>query len=67
MNTSPTREGMGVVPEEEEAMFSKKPLLGWSCASCDKDIMNLYGKSADYHPWSKMPFRDPTDRISRVG
>jgi len=44
-------------------MFSKKPLLGYSCASCDKDILNLSGRPADFHPWSKMPTRDPTDRI----
>lgn len=34
-NHSPTREG------EDDAMFSKRPLLGNSCASCDKDIINL--------------------------
>lgn len=26
---------------EEDAMFAKRPLMGWSCASCDKDIVNL--------------------------
>ena len=56
VNNSPTRgEGMAVVAEEEEAMFSKRPLLGMSCASCDKDILNLYGRTADYNPWSRMP------------
>lgn len=53
--------------EEEDAMFAKRPLQGWSCASCDKDIVNLSGKPADYLSWMKMPPRDPTDRISRVG
>lgn len=48
-------------------MFAKRPYLPWSCASCDKDIVNLSGRPADFHPWSKMPMRDPTDRISRVG
>lgn len=48
-------------------MFSKKPLLGYSCASCDKDITCLSGKPADYTPWSKMPYRDPNERISKVG
>lgn len=52
---------------EEDAMFTKKPLLGMSCASCDKDIVNLNGKQADFYAWNKMPFRDPTERISRVG
>ena len=49
--------------EEEDAMFAKRPLVGWSCASCDKDILNLGGRSADYQPWKMMPMRDPTDRI----
>lgn len=48
-------------------MFSKKPLQGWSCASCDKDIMNMYGNKSEYFPWMKLPLRDPSDRISRVG
>jgi len=48
-------------------MFSKKPLGGLSCASCEKDLHNMYGKKVEFMPWSKMPFRDPADRISRVG
>jgi hypothetical protein len=45
-------------------MFSKK---GYSCASCEKDLINLYGKKVDFMPWGKLPFRDPTERIARVG
>jgi hypothetical protein len=52
---------------EEEAMFSKKPLGGFSCASCEKDLVNLYGKKVEFMPWSKLPFRDPAERIARVG
>lgn len=26
---------------EDDAMFAKKPLGGWSCASCEKNIVNL--------------------------
>ena len=59
--------GMAGQEGEEEAMFAKRPLQGWSCASCDKDIVNLQGRIADYQPWMKMPMRDPTERISRVG
>lgn len=28
-------------PHEDDAMFTKKPLGGMSCASCEKDIINL--------------------------
>lgn len=52
---------------EDDAMFSKKPLGGLSCASCDKDIINMYGKRVEFTPWSKLPFRDPSERIARVG
>ena len=51
---------------EDDAMFTKKPLGGMSCASCEKDIINLYGRKADYLPWGKFPFRDPSERIARV-
>ena len=52
---------------EDDAMFSKKPFAGLSCASCEKDIVNMYGKRVEYMPWGKMPFRDPSERIARVG
>lgn len=52
---------------DDDAMFSKKPLGGVSCASCEKDLVNLYGKAADYHHWNRMPSRDPSERIARVG
>jgi hypothetical protein len=51
----------------EDAMFSKKPLGGFSCASCEKDLVNLFGKKVDFMPWRKLPFRDPSERIARVG
>lgn len=57
----------GQQANEDDAMFTKKPLGGMSCASCEKDVVNLYGKKADYLPWGKFPFRDPSERIARVG
>lgn len=48
---------------KDDPMFSKKPLLGLSCASCDKDILNMIGKPADFHAWQKFPSRDLTDKI----
>jgi len=60
--------GGGHVHEhDDDAMFTKKPLGGMSCASCEKDIINLHGKKADFLPWNKMPYRDPSERIARVG
>lgn len=54
-------------PSKDDAMFSKRPLLGNSCASCEKDLVNLQGIQADYTPWKQFPFRDPNDRIAKVG
>ena len=51
---------------EEDAMFTKKPLGGYSCASCEKGVLNLHGSKADYLPWSRFPFRDPSERIAKV-
>jgi len=52
---------------EEDAMFSKKPLGGRSSASCEKGLVDMYGKRVEYTPWNKLPFRDPAERIARVG
>lgn len=52
---------------EEDAMFSKKPLGGLSCASCEKGLVDMYGKKVEFMPWQKLPFRDPAERIARVG
>lgn len=57
----------GTGANEDDAMFTKKPFAGLSCASCEKDIVNMYGKRVDFMPWGKMPFRDPSERIARVG
>jgi hypothetical protein len=32
----------------QDAMLSKKPLGGWSCVSCAKNLTNLNGAIADY-------------------
>lgn len=51
----------------DDAMFSKKPYGPVSCASCEKNVINMYGQKADYHVWNKLPFRDPNERIARYG
>lgn len=53
--------------EGDDALLSRKPLGGWSCASCEKGLEQLLGKKAAHTPWSRMPYRDPQDRIARVG
>ena len=48
-------------------MFSTKPLGGLSCASCEKGLVDMHGKRVEFMPWNKLPFRDPAERIARVG
>lgn len=57
----------GAAPTEDDAMFSKKHLGPLACASCEKNLVNMYGQAADYHVWKKLPFRDPGERIARYG
>ena len=54
-------------PDEDNAMLSKKPLGGFSCASCDKNLININGKPPEYYNWNRFPPRDPSERIARVG
>lgn len=37
------------------------------CASCDKDIVNLYQKKNEFQIWNKMPYKQPGERIAKVG
>lgn len=61
--------GVASTTEETEdgSMFTTRQWNGMSCASCEKGVVNMYGKRVEYMPWGKMPFKDPTERISRVG
>jgi hypothetical protein len=52
---------------EDDAMFTKKPLGGSSCASCERNIINLQGHMAEFYAWKKLPFREPNERIARYG
>lgn len=56
-------EGMG---DADDAMLAKKH-FGFTCMSCEKNLINLEGKKADFNNWSKLPFRDPGERMLRVG
>lgn len=51
-------------PDEENAMFSKKPLGGFSCASCEKNLINLHSKPPEFYNWNRFPVRDPSERIA---
>ncbi len=53
----------------EDPVFIRRPLGGYSCASCDKDINNLYtmiNQQPEYANWNKFPTRDPAERGPKV-
>ena len=43
-------EGIKSKPEGEDAMLARKPLGGWSCASCEKKLESLTGRIASHSP-----------------
>ena len=47
-------------------MLTKKHVGLVDCASCDKGIVNMNGLRADQINWSRLPFKDPNERISKV-
>ena len=51
----------------EEAMLARKPLGGWSCGSCEKNLESLASKPSYYTSWNKLPVRDPKERIQKAG
>jgi hypothetical protein len=57
----------GSTINEDDSMFTRKHICGYACASCEKNLVNLYGKKVEYMPWGKLPYRDPSERIARVG
>lgn len=54
-------------PEVDDAMIAKKPLGGWSCASCEKKLDRLSGRLPSHSPWKKLPFRDVSERMLKAG
>eukprot|EP01022_Parablepharisma_sp_SALTPOND_P036054 TRINITY_DN974_c0_g1_i2.p1 TRINITY_DN974_c0_g1~~TRINITY_DN974_c0_g1_i2.p1 ORF type:complete len:814 (+),score=83.00 TRINITY_DN974_c0_g1_i2:8390-10831(+) len=48
----------------DKAMLIKKHLGGWSCASCQKDLVNIAAGKASYYPWAKLP---NVQKVPKVG
>lgn len=47
-------------------LLAKKPIGGYSCASCEAYIGDLHDNT-QYVPWNKYPMRDPNDKLYRIG
>jgi len=47
-------------------VFAKKPLGGWSCASCQNSLINIDPTNDHYKSWAKLPKRKTIERIAKV-
>jgi hypothetical protein len=63
----PKKEPERLKNEIDDAMIAKKPLGGWSCASCEKKLEKLSGRLASHSPWKKLPMRDASERMLKAG
>jgi transposase-like protein len=41
--------------EKDEVSLIKKPLMGFKCANCERDLNNLEGTQAEFYNWKKLP------------
>ena len=48
-------------------LLAKKPIKGYSCAACESYIGELNNDIRKYIPWNKMPLRDSSDVLYRMG
>ncbi len=50
----------------ENWLLVKKPLKGFTCASCEAYIGELKD-NGQYIPWNRYPLRDPNEKLYRIG
>ena len=48
-------------------LLAKKPINGYSCASCESYIGDLSNDIKKYIPWNRMPLRESGDNLYRMG
>jgi hypothetical protein len=53
------------VDKGDNWLLAKKPIDGFSCASCEAYIGELHDNN-QYVPWNKYPMRDPNEKLYRV-
>lgn len=44
-----------VKDEKDEVSLIKKPLMGFKCANCERDLNNLEATQAEFYNWKKLP------------
>lgn len=59
-------EKLATKKEGEDAMLARKPLGGWSCGSCEKNLEKLVTKTM-HTPWNKLPIREIKEKGHKYG
>lgn len=50
----------------DEAVLMKRPLMGWKCVNCERDLNNLEGSKAEFYNWRKLPKSISTKKQGKV-
>ena len=48
-------------------LLAKKPINGYSCASCESYLGDLSNDIKKYVPWNRLPLRESNDNLYRIG
>ena len=48
-------------------LLAKKPINGYSCASCESYLGDLSNDIKKYIPWNRLPLRDSNENLYRMG
>ena len=48
-------------------LLAKKPINGYSCASCESYIGELNNNIKKYIPWNRLPYKDSGENMYRMG
>ena len=48
-------------------LLAKKPINGYSCASCESYLGDLSNDIKKYIPWNRLPLRESSDNLYRMG
>ena len=53
--------------EAENWLLAKRPINSYMCAACETQIPDLKDDSHKFIPWNRIPLRDPSEKLYRMG
>ena len=61
------RNEQNVEGDSNNWLLAKKPINGYSCASCESYLGDLSNDIKKYIPWNRLPLRDSNENLYRMG